>query len=543
MNGVLVGSTMLIWIAFNQSAAHWGSNLADAHLFGYFGWLAAQSDRPYLDFWDNKPPGIWWLNAAAFRAFGEGVIGEIVICGVAVGAAIAAVRSIAIAMWGRSLAWPAMFVGGLLLTHGRFECGVNRTETFVIALETLAVCCFLRSRGSPRRSQWAWLSTAGFCAGLAPLFKQAGATAAAACVVGITLDTIAARRAKRMHAATVQAGANQGTGAARYHGLSAFMFFFVAALLGPAAAVAELGRQGALAAAYFAVAEFNRSYFEVGDASWMNVPGATKLFWGKCIVPLAWPLVMVGVGAGLAAGGALRSREPRSHRATPERTNIIIIIIWGALAYYLATVGPGRQAYHFATTLPAIALLSLWPLSFLARPGGLLEALRQRPSAAALLVIFAAGFGSLTNQSLAAARRAWADKPHWYSLHRSNPTGYEQQSAAIRRHSSAGDRVYVWGWDPGAYRFAYRRPASRYATLEKGSHVGAHARFIVEGAMRDLRARIPSVFMIGTADWAGLQTGRDADFAAFIIKKYRQVSIIDGMILFVRELDRSASGS
>lgn len=517
-----ITAAILTWVAYNQSAAHWGANLADAHLFGYFGWLVTQGERPYLDFWDNKPPGIWWLNAAAFRVFGEGILGDMAICGAATFAVIAAVRAIAVATWEMSLAWPALLVGGMLLTHGRFECGVNRTETFVIAFESAAVAFFLRSRRAQRQA--GWLAAAGICAGLAPLFKQAGAAAGAACLCGLTIDAIAARRSTA-----------QRSGRQRLLGIGVFC---TAALMPPLAAALALAWPSALGAAYFATVEFNRAYFAVGDASWMNISGGTKLFWGKCIVPLAWPL-------GMGAAGALLALIRRFQRenTSGDPVSLITVTVWGGIAYYLATVGPGRQAYHFATVLPAIAVLSLWPLSVLARSGNLGSAIMRRPSAAVMLVIYTAGFSGLAYQSFSAARGAWASKPHWYSLKRTHPSGFEQQAMAIRAHSSPADRVYVWGWDPGAYRFAYRRTVSRFVTLEKGSHVGAHARFIVEGAIRDLRATPPRVFMIGTADWRGLQTGSDADFAVFITQNYREISTIDGMMLFVLELDRSDDGS
>lgn len=59
--GVLVA----VAVTVNASAVHGRQNLADSHLFGYYGWCVSQGARPYLDVWDNKPPGIWWVNAAA----------------------------------------------------------------------------------------------------------------------------------------------------------------------------------------------------------------------------------------------------------------------------------------------------------------------------------------------------------------------------------------------------------------------------------------------------------------------------------------------
>ena len=63
----------------NQSAVHWRSNNADSDLFAYYGWCIAHGARPYLDVWDNKPPGIWWVNAAAIRLCGAGAGSEMLV--------------------------------------------------------------------------------------------------------------------------------------------------------------------------------------------------------------------------------------------------------------------------------------------------------------------------------------------------------------------------------------------------------------------------------------------------------------------------------
>lgn len=536
-------------------------------MFGYFGWLTAQGGRPYLDFWDNKPPGIWWLNAAAFRILGEGIVGELVICGAAVGASLFAFRAAAITTWGRWSAWPAVFIGGLLLTHGRFECGLNRTETFVIAFESIAIACFLQSRVATNRR--GWLAIAGFTAGTAPLFKQAGAAAGAACVIGLTMDVWLAARRERQ--ARLTASARDVRQSAIRQSCADIAWFAVAALVPPFTAIVALWNQGALAAAYFAVAEFNRAYFAVHDASWVNLGGATKLFWVTAIVPLSWPLSMIALGAAFSVMILLRGKRAEANpdlsipeaaatshsipnaRLTalaasgpgiqPDARNVATLAIWGALAYYLATVGPGRQAYHFAPALPAIGLLALWPMRMLITQNSLRNTLARRPSAAATIVIYFTGYASLVMSTLAAAQLAWEEKPHWYALQRATPTGYERQADVIRQLCPPDETIYVWGWDPGAYRFAYRRVASRFATLEKGSHVGELARFILDGAMHDLREHPPRLFMIAERDWAGLRAGPDADFAKWIGEQYREIAVIDGMIIFIRELDRSADGS
>ena len=77
-------------VVINQSAVHWRQNNVDSHLFAWQGWCVLHGARPYLDVWDNKPPGILWVNAAGFALCGPGVLAEIVISAFAMAAILVA---------------------------------------------------------------------------------------------------------------------------------------------------------------------------------------------------------------------------------------------------------------------------------------------------------------------------------------------------------------------------------------------------------------------------------------------------------------------
>ncbi len=162
----------------NQSAVHWRDNVADSLLFGYYGWCVAQGAVPYLDIWDNKPPGIWWVNALGFALWGDGPLAETALCSIAVAAAVLAFVAAARSAFGGAITPFALVGGAVVLTAGHFECGSNRTETFVLTCETVAMAAYLRWLRTPRCR---WLVVAGLFAGAAPLFKQSGLAIGAAC--------------------------------------------------------------------------------------------------------------------------------------------------------------------------------------------------------------------------------------------------------------------------------------------------------------------------------------------------------------------------
>lgn len=53
-------------IAVSQFTAHLENAVLDDHLFAYFGWRIWNGAALYVDVWDHKPPGMFWLNALGF---------------------------------------------------------------------------------------------------------------------------------------------------------------------------------------------------------------------------------------------------------------------------------------------------------------------------------------------------------------------------------------------------------------------------------------------------------------------------------------------
>lgn len=508
-------------VVVNQSAVHWRSNLPDSLLFGYYGWCIADGARPYLDVWDNKPPGIWWINAAAFGLCGPGLGGDLLLGSLALGAMLLAFVAAARTVYHRSVLLPAGLVGAVLLTDLRFECGSNRTETFVCACETVAVLCYLRWL---RRRRYAWLVLAGLAAGTSPLFKQSGLAAAAAC---------------GLHLAWVQwsrpaSGRGLGKAPARWQ---PWLIAGGALAVAPLTAAGVLAHQGALSEAVFAVGRFNQAYFAVGDATWVHIDRALRVY--QPVLTLLRNVFLVA-GAGLVWGLAVCVRRGLSGvRHPPPRRGVGLFLLWFLLAAYLACVGPGRRGYHFMPALPALGLLGLYALHLLAGRRGLRTRLTAHPGAAAALVAAAYWLGALAVGNLHAAGEVWQTKPQWYAVRSRWPAPYQLQAAEICRLTGPGDTIYVWGWSPGTYRFAYRRAASRYATIEKIGHVGAQARFIVDGAVADIRRTPPTVFVISVNDYAALRAPPPSNFAVWLSRHYETAHTVAGMHILTRRLDKT----
>lgn len=500
-------------VLFNQSAVHWRTNINDSHYYAYCGWRVSQGARPYLDVWNNKPPGTWWVNAIGYWVCGPGCERELLICSVAVAAAIVAFVAVARIAYHPSL-WPlALATGCVLLTHLRYECGGNRTETFVVPCEILAVLGYLRWR---RGGRLRWLIVGGLFAGAAPLFKQSGVGAAGACAVHLLWSQLTGRR-------------GAAAGSPRRAWWIPWIVGGAAAATLPVLTAIVLASFGALGEAYFAVSKFNRAYFAVNDATWVRLRGPIALYL-EALGPLAGLYLAAGIGVLLAA---LR-RWGRVGPAAEGSVGVGVFWVWLLAAFYLACVGPGRQPYHLATTLAPLGLLALYPLNWLIGADSLGRRVVAHPSLTILVVVFMYVLFMAGADSVAVGERCWLQKPHWYALERKQPAPYEVQAAEIVRLTQADETVYVWGWSPGTYRFAYRHSPSRFSTIEKLGQVGEHAQFMVDEAIADIRRAPPAVFVISTGDLAALLTPPRSEFAEWIDQHYRDLGDFEGMQILKR---------
>jgi len=506
--GLLIAAAVVV----NQSAVHWRDNLIDSHMFAYDGWCIAGGARPYVDVWDNKPPGIWWANAAGFLvsrgADSAGVAGEVLICTCTLTLTLAGFVVAAGALFHRSVLVVAAVVGVLLLTHQRYECGSNRTETFVLACEMWVIAGYVRWLGRTRtRGRWVWLVVAGVAGGLAPFFKQSGLAASAACAVHLAWLQVTGRRPRHASPWIAAGGA------------------CAAVVAGGALALAWTG---SLAEAWFAVFRFNRAYFAVHDATWMRMDRAF-LAYRPVLVPILGVFVLVTLAATMDVFRLSRARRRDSAPKVDDQAGRGAIWWWLLLSAYLAFVSPGRQEHHLMPVLGPLTLLILIPLDALARPSGFAARLVRSPLLFVPLTAGAYLLGLVALDGLQPLPHAWRQKLHWYSLATLAPRPYEFQAAAIRRLTSPGELIYVWGFSPGTYRFAFRRCPSRFATLEKPGQVGQHAQFIVDEVRAALRRDPPAVLVIAPDDWDYLTRAPTDDFGRWLTETYEWREDVGGM--------------
>ena len=143
----------------------------DSGIFAYTGQIIADDGGlPYRDAWDNKPPGVYYINALAFKLFGVNLWALFTI---ETAFTLAAsflfwwlLRSIFQHEW-VALAGVLMFV--LFVRHGALVRDSNRTEVYAILPQ---VMCLALGYQFLRRPSIRWGLALGLAASLAFLIRQ-----------------------------------------------------------------------------------------------------------------------------------------------------------------------------------------------------------------------------------------------------------------------------------------------------------------------------------------------------------------------------------
>lgn len=489
---VLILATVLACLPMfllSQVAAHWRVDVVDDQMFGYFGWRMAHGGTVYLDVWDNKPPGIYWVNQLGFLLT-DGYSGVVALCALAVIAAHVCFFVIAASVYFRGTAAIATVLASFFMTHIYFQGGTNRTETFLIAFELAAVAVYLR--GWARPTAWKWL-VAGLLCGCAFLFKQVGLAAWAA--MGLHLILLVVTRELPWR-----------------EGLRRCLLLAAGVAAVVLAAAAALAAQGALAEAFRATFTFNRAYFATGRSSFTNT-WVNRHMLVQHLYPILLLPILLAIAAAVHAflwwlrplfrphDVQARLRESRS--VCPRC--MLLFGIWGLVAFYGAQVSPHYFRHYLVPVLPPLLLFGAYILNVIKTELGLLRRLAQRGWVTALFVAMGYfAWGAFIRQKEAAAVVWWTRQPQLVEGRWTwKPSPWEELGEHIAALTRPDETIYCWGYLPGAYLWSQRIATVRYFTNEKIGQIKQHPE--VDAIREEIRGALestpPAVFVLSVTDY------------------------------------------
>lgn len=385
----------------------------DAAVFSLAGSRISTGGLPYVDVFDHKPPGIYFINA----------LGDVLGGGIGSWAtswiiSVAAITLTAVVVAGmlrqmgfRRSAWIAAAILAVELASFPLALGGGLTES--VAVLPAAIAFRLVAVGPTRLSR---RFVAGLMAGLATAISlQAAPLLLAVLVAGILRreDVDGRRRSPFGAIAWV------GVGAA----LAWTAFLFV------------LGTTGALPAAVAGLVSYNAAFTAL--ASLDDPIGGQALHALLVLSPLV-VAALVGTGSMLL------------HPSTAP-------VAWAALAWIASGVAlivvQGRMELHY------VALLAL-PLAVLAAAG-----LRLRPSVGLPPLRLGMVAGALLVSSVLSVVLIGGETSMAVSSRISQADRTDAVAAWVRSHTAADDAIFVWGNAPDLYLAAERAPSSGYVYM------------------------------------------------------------------------------
>jgi len=388
----------------------------DSGIFAYTGKVIRDGGLPYIDAWDNKLPGIYFIDALAFLAFGTNRwalwLSENIVLFMAGMTMFWLLRQ----LYGdRAETWIGPLILVLLTRHPALVSDTNFTEPYALFPQMLVFATgyqFLRNPGSR------WGFAVGFAAGLAFLIKQT--------TVGVALAFVPAIMITR-HPVL---GTHR-----RWHWLSVTILGGLTSLGIVAVYLLAYGiLDDAIGASFTAASVFHEW---VSDESvWI---GRTIIgTWTRSLAPLVivplLPFLVVGMRV------AWRGYKTRTINTRRVVTNITLRV-WIVLTFFtdmvLVNITNRGYAHYYITLIPAMTLLTTMSLPVIAQRVARARGRRRRAWKGLRVYLAVVLLGVPVATTIV---RLW--------LKQMDVTGPERQNSLVTyvvEHTSPDDTVLVWG--------------------------------------------------------------------------------------------------
>ncbi len=426
---LLTAAGTLFLIALGTWSAYWADMRNDQYQLLQVGQCVYSGGTLYVDCWENKPPGIAWINALGVALGGGGefvawllpglsCLLSVAVLGLAVGQALS-----------RTAACATVIVASVVFTLRMYDTVSINPDFYSAALELSACSLWVLAFNGSRK--WRRLLL-GLLAGLlwagAVTVKQTGLVGLLAITtVTIVLCAVTKLGARRWLATTACAWAGFA--------------------LGLVAVAGVLAKAQTLGIAVDAVFRFNTGL--LGAESVVGLLDA----WPRMrpwVQPLALPLWLglIGVIATI--------RSDKSDRLSSSF--VVAMLIWWVLQAVLALLGPSRSMRYWQATFPAMLWLGgigIFHIEAIFRQVGKRHRLALSVICVTVVVLLGRPLFDDYTFGLARSLSAYSQDPT--ERHRLSAIGEEIQTLVPK-----GERIYVWAYDAGIYVHARRLGASRF---------------------------------------------------------------------------------
>lgn len=498
---VIVAATVLVCaplVVITAFISHIRIDEIDKWLFAFYGHRMLEGAVLYADVWDNKPPGIFWINALGLWLGGGSPTGVDVLCTLAVIAAAVVYFVASQRLYG----WPVAGIGTCLavlyLNDWRFHVGCNRPNTFFVVSELACFAFYCRALTSARTAGRGLL-LAGIFGGMGVCLKQSALAMSGAAFAHLALLAVIGQTPWRQ----------------TLHRAGWFAAGWLITVSTVTLALVATSQPGW---AWNAVVAFNRLYFSPGS--------------GSAIVPhFAWidehrrglglPLVLAGATLLHALFALRRSPEriPSPQAATQPPALLALLWLWMLAGVYLAAVGPHQRAPYLAVALPPLVSLTAYAVHLLvssSRLVGRVPAFHVLVGVVWMVYMIVPTLHGLIDMAGRQYHHAYNAPPDLIQQRYVN---------AVAANAKPDEAIFIFGYDPELYWQSGRANAIRYIGTEKVDQLAENGQPLFDEIVADLKQARPKLILLDAPNVAKSPTVRRLDvteFQRWLVAEYEQ---------------------
>ncbi|MDO8628909.1 MAG: hypothetical protein Q7R41_00300, partial [Phycisphaerales bacterium] len=389
--------------------------------------------RLYVDCWENKPPGVAWLNVLGLAMSGGDPVGPWLLPGVAAAATLALLWVAATGLFSVRTGRRIVLIAALVYALRIYDTPSINPDFYASAFELAAVSLWLFGFVGGDVPATRSRVTTIYLLGGGLMWSAATACKQVACIGLIALTLVAFALAATRHT----------EGRRWLRGLAATWVGFT---IGIGAAAVVLAYQHTLGEAWAAMVTFNIGFAD-GTAL------ITALGGGRIqadLAPLAaflW-LALLGGGVTLYAGRAHRMARPW----------VFSLMLWWFAAVAFALWGPSGSMRYWQATFPPMFWLAAAGVYHIQQAQERLEGTRRLTFIAVIVTALVMLMRPTLDEAgvgLASSYAASVEQPDERGR-------LVEISRGVRALVPPGERVYVWGYHAGVYVYSDRLPASRF---------------------------------------------------------------------------------
>jgi len=426
---LLAAACSLFLIIIGTWATYWADLRNDQFQLIHLGQTIYDGGRLYIDCWENKPPGVAWINALGILLGGGRLIGPWLLPGVTSLACLALMTYAVARLLSLGAACWTLILASAVYTLRLYDTPSINPDFYSSMLELAACAMWLLSiDATTRKGRIVLALVAGLAWAASTSVKQTG-------IVGLVMLSAVAFLFAMLRR-------DEAKGWARACALAWLGF-----ALGVGAVIGLLAYRGTLGLAWEAVFEFNRELASTEAFSGVAMSW-TRVWAGLSPLKLALWLGLVGAAVGVWTGNAKGLVRPFA----------VALIAWWVIQVTLALLGPSRSMRYWQSSFPA--MLWLAGIGIYLLEDGLRPTEKSRRGTLALT--YATVVVLLAAPLVDHFRIGLASSYHTYA------SGHQQRVRLAELGVRIGELVpedrpiYVWSYDTGIYLYARRRAASTF---------------------------------------------------------------------------------